>query len=103
MQRAMLTHEYLTVDAYNLTVGEGLLQDRQCLGILDRLAVGRHENGTVDDKEVGIGGWQTLLTFLLDEIREIALDDSIWQRNRKQTVWMSVRCAKSLELLLHGR
>ena len=61
----VLTDEDLAVDANDVVVGEG--QGELVVGLLveDGVAVGGHEDGLVDDEEVGIGGWQSFAVLVV--------------------------------------
>jgi len=52
----MLFDERTAVDAHDFPVWEGLADDAKSLGVEVGLVVGGTEYGTVDDKEIGIGG-----------------------------------------------
>lgn len=55
----MLDDDRATVDADNLAVGEGVSDYSCCLGVEVGLGVGGIEHRSVDDEEIGVGGWQT--------------------------------------------
>lgn len=52
----MLTNEDTAVDGHYVVLGESLLQLAPSLLIILRLTIGGHEDGSVDDEEVGISG-----------------------------------------------
>ena len=60
MEGAVLLDDGTTVDADDLAIGIGLADDTHGLGIKVGLSVGGHEDGTIDDQIVGVGGWQTV-------------------------------------------
>ncbi len=101
MQRPVLAYQDATVDAYDLATGEGLLQHQAGLFVVVRLAIGRVEDGTVDDEEVGVRGRQALIAFLLDGIGKVALEDRRRHRQGQQAVRLAVGRAEGVELLLH--
>lgn len=76
----MLTNDWATVDAYNVSVGEGLTNDAQGLGIKVGLGIGGHEYGSIDDKIIGISGGQTV----------VAIIDGAGEWELQQTVGTSV-------------
>lgn len=52
----MLANERTAVYAHDFATGEGFADDKQCLCIEFRLGVGGHQDGTVDDQEIGVCG-----------------------------------------------
>ena len=63
VERAMLDDYRTAVDADNLAVGEGVSDYSCCLGVEVGLGVGGIEHRSVDDEEIGVGGWQTFGTL----------------------------------------
>jgi hypothetical protein len=60
MEGTVLLDDGTTVDADDLAIGIGLADDTHGLGIKVGLSVGGHEDGTIDDQIVGVGGGQTV-------------------------------------------
>jgi hypothetical protein len=60
MERAVLTDDGATVDAYDFTVGESLADDAQSFGVEVGLGIGGNEDSAVDNQIVGIGGRQSI-------------------------------------------
>ena len=60
MERAVLTDDGATVDAYNFAVGESLADDAQSLCVEVGLGIGGNEDCTVDDQVVGVCSRQTI-------------------------------------------
>ena len=53
----MLADEDAAVDGYDVVLGKGFLQLTSCLLVVLWLTIGGHEDGIVDDKEIGVSGW----------------------------------------------
>ena len=60
MQTTVLTDDRTAVDANDIAVGEGLLDDAHGLCVKVGLGVGGNEHGTVDDQVVSVGSGQTV-------------------------------------------
>ena len=73
----MLDDDRATVDADNLAVGEGVSDYSCCLGVEVGLGVGGIEHRSVDDEEIGVGGWQWLSGFVVDGSRNRQLHQII--------------------------
>ena len=54
----MLLDDTSTVDAHDGSAGESLADDAEGLSVEVGLGIGGAEHGSVDDEEVGVGGWQ---------------------------------------------
>ena len=91
MDGAVLADDGAAVDADNIAAREGCGDELQGLCVEVGLAIGRAEHGTVDDEEVGIGGWKTLSVII----------DCAWHRQAEQAVGLAVERAQGVELLLH--
>lgn len=61
---AVLTDDDTGVDRDDVPAGEGFADDAACLGIKVGLIIGRNEDGSVDDEEIGVGGWQSLVIIV---------------------------------------
>ena len=59
----MLDDYGAAVNADNLAVGEGIGDYCGCLGIAVGLSVCGIQYRSVDDEEIGVGGWQTFGTL----------------------------------------
>ena len=60
----MLFDDGSAVDAHDLPVWESLANDAHRLCVEVGLRIGRHEDGTIDDEVVGIGGRQSVTSHL---------------------------------------
>ena len=56
MQRAVLADENAAIDRYDVVFRESFLQLTPGMLVVLRLPVRGHEDSTVDDEEVGVGG-----------------------------------------------
>ena len=63
VERAMLDDYGAAVNADNLAVREGIGDYCGCLGIEVGLGVCGIQHRSVDDEEIGVGGWQTFGTL----------------------------------------
>ena len=77
MKRAVLTYDGATVDTDDFAVGKHLGDEFHGLGILVWLMIGRTQHSIVHDEEVGIGGWQSLMVFIIDGARHWQFDKRI--------------------------
>ncbi len=77
------------INAYQLAVGEGKLYLPACLCIMLRLVVGRIDDRTVEDEEVGIGGRQTVLAVI----------DRVWHGQLDEPIGIALIGGELLELL----
>lgn len=102
MQRTVLANQHTAVDAYNLAAREGFLQHLSRPLVVGRLVIGRVEHGIVNDEEVGVGGRQSLVAFVLDGIGEVALEYGVGHWQWQQAVRLAVGRTEGAELLLHG-
>lgn len=88
----MLSYYHTGIDADDVEAGEserdGLAG--QCIEV--GLVVGGHEYGTVDDDEVGVGGWQPFAI----------VEDGVGHGKPQEAVGVSVGCAQRAELLLQS-
>ena len=90
MDASVLFDDTPAVDGHRLTVGESALDDSHGLGIVFRLMVGGHQNRSVQNQEIGVGGGQLFSVFVIDRRGE-------WQF--QQTVGLSVKCPQVQQLL----
>ena len=88
----MLDDEHTAVHSHYLMTRKGFLQLLQRLAVLFVLAVCRHEDGMVDDEEIGMSGWQSL---------SLVVAARVGQREREEFVGLSVFRAERFEFLLH--
>ena len=72
----MLTDDRTAVDAYDFAIGEGEGNRTQGLLVKVGLVIGGTEHGIIDDKIVGIGGWQSVVSIV----------DRTGQRQAQQTI-----------------
>jgi hypothetical protein len=79
----MLPDDASAIDAHHFSVGECLAYGLACLLVKVGLCVGGKEYGSVDNKEVGICGWQSLLT----------VEYRLWHGEFYQAVWLPLGCA----------
>ena len=60
MEGAVLLDDGATVDSDDFAIGIGLADDAHGLGVEVGLSVGGHQDGTIDDQVVGVGGGETV-------------------------------------------
>ncbi len=78
MKGTMLAYQDATVYGYNGVFWKSLLKLTPCFFVVDRLTIRGHENGTIHDEEISIGGWQTMSIF--------RVIDRVWQGKRYKTI-----------------
>lgn len=88
---AVLTDDDTGVDRDDVPTGEGFADDAAGCGIEVGLGVGRHEDGSVDDEEIGVGGWQSLIIVVACP----------WHWERLDAI-LRIGGAERLQLLLEG-
>ena len=89
MDGAVLSDDSPCVDANDVVAGEGFGYCSKCLVVKCGLVIGRHDDGTVDDEKIGVGGRQTLTVA----------DDWLIHRERQQPVGLAVGSAQLLQLV----
>ena len=87
----MLYDDAAAVDAHDLVVGEGIGNGLRRLFVEVGLGIGGIEHRAVDDEEVGVGGWQTL----------VAVVYRAGHGQPQQAVAASGLCAQRAQLLFH--
>ena len=102
MERAMLDDDRATVDADNLAVGEGVSDYSCCLGVEVVLGVGGIEHRSVDDEEIGVGGWQTF-GALCGTVEELLAVVVYWPGGgqAQQAIPPAAFCLKHAQVFLH--
>ena len=98
MERAVLADDSAAVDGDHLPVGESLCDEAERLGVEVRLVVGRAEYSPVDDKEIGVGGRETIPLGAQSVIR---LVDRSRHGKSEQPVRTPLEGAERPELFLH--
>ena len=93
MDGAVLADDGAGVDGQDVVVGEGGGEDAGCLVVFRRLVVGGQDDASVDDEEVGVGGWQAVA---------VGLVDGVGQGEPVQSVGLAVGSLEGLHLLLEG-
>ena len=88
----MLLDNTSTVDANNLPIRESLANQSQRLSIKVGLVIGRTEHGTVDDKEIGIGGRQPVTAFVVD---------GPWHGQLHQSIGLTFESPEGRQLRFH--
>ena len=112
MEGAVLADEDAAVNGNDVVAGKSLLELGARQFIVGRLAIGGHQDGTVDDQEVGVGGRKAMAI--------VGVVDGRWQREGDEVeeprplrplsnsprggerTCGGVGEGQSLELLLHG-
>ena len=94
MQRTMLADEHAAVDGYDVMFGECFLQLPTGELIVLGLAVGGHQNCSVYNQEIGIGGRQT--------VPILGVVDGSWKREGDEAPLLtSLGREETMQLLLH--
>ena len=68
VERSVLLDDSPRIHSHHLMLGEGLANHTQRLDVVVWLVVGRHDDGPVDDQEIGISGWQAIPLLVEDGI-----------------------------------
>ena len=92
MQAAVLSYEWLAVDADDVVVWESLAKLLLCLLVCIDVAISRHQNSSVCDEEVSVGGWQPSAVFV---------EDSLCHRQWDELIGIAFHCAERLQLRFH--
>ena len=98
----MLDDDRATVDADNLAVGEGVSDYSCCLGVEVGLGVGGIEHRSVDDEEIGVGGWQTFgaLRGTVEELLAVVVYRAGGGK-AQQAISPAAFCLKHAQVFLH--
>ena len=105
MEGAVLLDNGTTVDADNLTVGIGLTDDAEGLGIEVGLSIGGHQDSAIDDQIVGIGGGKAVTVS--DGIADYTtfgngrIIDRTGERELQKAVGTALEGAQCTELFFH--
>ena len=94
----MLADDGTTVDGDDLPAWEGLSDEAEGFCVEVGLVVGRTEHCPVDDEEIGVGRWQTVVFAFCVEITFV---DRSGHGELEQTVGLSLKCAEGAQLRLH--
>ena len=106
MQASMLLNNCPAVDAYDFPVRKGFADDAHRLLVQVGLVVGWHQDGTVDDQVVGIGGRKAGIVLGgspadCSTFGRRLLVDGAGQREAQQAVGLAVKGAQVLQFLFH--
>ena len=82
MERTVLPDYASAIYAHHFSIGKCLAYSLARLLVKVGLCVGGVEHGSVDNKEVGVCGWQALLT----------VEYRLWHGEFYQAVWFSLGC-----------
>ena len=91
MEGTVLLDDGAAIDAHDFAVRIGLTDNTHGLGIKVGLSVGGHEDGTIDDQIVGVGGGQTVALVVY----------GTGQGEPEQAIGLVVKRAQRFELLFH--
>ena len=102
MERTMLDNQWTTVDADYLAVGECVGNNCGSLGVEVGLGVGGIEHRSVDDEEIGVGGWQTFgaLRGTVEELLAVVVYRA-GGGQAQQAISPAAFCLKHAQVFLH--
>ena len=90
----MLHNQRLTVNRYDFTIAKGILQLHEGMFVSLLILIYRHQDGIINNKEIGIAGRQAL-TF--------AIMDGGWYWQWNQLVRVARCCCQVTQFPLQGR
>ena len=97
----MLTDEDTAVDADDVVMGKGLLELAPRLFVVVRLCVGGVEDGSVDDEEIGVGGWEAVTLVCRKHWGEVLFVDGCRHWERDEPIGLSREGVQLTQFLLH--
>ena len=68
MQGTVLKNQRAAINTHDFSVGECVAECVERLGVFQGLVVGGHQNGTIDDEEIGMSGRKSLAVFVIARI-----------------------------------